>query len=138
MAKLLLNLILILLLNSCSCEWHLKKLESKCGKFTSDTLTVHDTLVTTEVKKDTVFKYFQRDTVIIREGKLTMKYFYNRHDSTVFQWGKCASDTIIKEIKVPYEKASIKVDYFPPWLKYLVYGLLILGIVFWAYRKFFS
>lgn len=115
MAKPLL-LPILLLLSSCSCNWHLSKLEQKCGKFKTDTLTVHDTLVTLEVRKDTVFKYFQRDTVIVREGKLTMKYFYRQHDSTVYLQGKCDPDTVIREIRVPYEKASVTVDYFPKWL----------------------
>jgi len=66
-------IILAAFLANCSCDWHLKKLQQKCNKFTSDTLVIHDTLITEEVKHDTVFKVFQRDTVIVREGKLTMK-----------------------------------------------------------------
>jgi hypothetical protein len=49
-------------------------------------------------QKDTIFNYLVKDTVIIREGGLTMKYFYNTHDSTVYLSGKC--DTIY----IPYTK----------------------------------
>ena len=126
---------IICVLASCSCEYHLDKINKKCGKqaFT-DTLLVHDTLITKEVKKDTIFKYFQRDTVIIREGKLTMKYYYQSHDSTVYLQGKCLSDTIIRVIKVPYEKTVVKIDYFPKWLLWLVAIIIIAIFVFRALK----
>ena len=123
---------IICVLASCSCEYHLDKINKKCGKqaFT-DTLLVHDTLITKEVKKDTIFKYFQRDTVIIREGKLTMKYYYQSHDSTVYLKGECASDTIVRVVKVPYTKYEVV---YSLWSKYKLlliicgFGLLLLGL----------
>jgi hypothetical protein len=98
----------IVLLSSCSCEFHLDKVQKKCGinSFT-DTLTVHDTIIVPSVRKDTVFHLLQKDTVIVEKGKLTMKYFYNTKDSTVYLKGDCKTDTIIKSIKVPYTKQEI-------------------------------
>lgn len=124
----------ILALSSCSCEFYQRKLDKKCPKV-QDTLTVHDATYIPEVTTDTVVKYWARDTVVIREGKLTVKYFYNNHDSTVYLQGKCAADTVYKEIKVPYEKNLIKPDYFPNWLKWSVITLLLLIIVGFVLKK---
>jgi hypothetical protein len=128
-------LLCLFVLNSCSCDWHVKRAKAKCGEVANEVVTVHDTVITNTVKSDTVFRYFQKDTVIIKEGKLTVKYFYHYNDSTVYLQGKCASDTIYKEIKVPIEKTVIKVDYFPKWLMFLLGGLVIVGIV---YKIFFK
>lgn len=131
-------LVILLFLNSCSCDWHLQRAEAKCGKLSNDTITVHDTIVTKMVTSDTVFKYFVKDSVIVREGKLIMKYYYNSHDSTVYLQGKCISDTIIKEIKVPYEKTVVKVDYFPDWLKWVGGIIGVLFVLLIIYKKFVS
>lgn len=94
---------------------------------------VKDTVITNTIKRDTVFKYYTRDTVVVREGKLVMKYFYNSHDSTVYLNGNCKGDTIYIEKKVPYEKTTVELDYWPRWLKWFVIGLvfvIIVGLVF--------
>lgn len=127
----------MILLSSCSCQFYQRKLDKKCPKI-QDTLIVHDTLYIQEVKTDTVFKYFQRDTVIVREGKLTMKYFYNSHDSTVYLNGRCAPDTIIREIRVPYEQNKVDVDYWPGWVKFVVITLLLLLVISFLSRKLFG
>lgn len=57
--------------------------------------TVYDTILTESVKTDSVFKFNTvRDTVFLKQDKLTVKYFYNNTDSTVYLSGKCDSDTI--------------------------------------------
>ena len=127
-------LIVILMLSSCSCEYHYGKLKKKCG-IVKDTILVHDTIITNLVSRDTVFKYYSRDTVVVREGKLTMKYFYNSHDSTVYLNGRCAPDTIIREIRVPFDKFEVKPDYYPNWLKWSVITLLSLIIVGFILKK---
>ena len=123
-------LLLMLLFTSCSCEALQKKLIRKCGYVQNDTMIVHDTVITRSVKTDTIFKYYTRDTVVIREGKLVMKYFYNSHDSTVYLNGNCKSDTIYVEKKVPFEKTIVKIDYFPKWLMWCIIALVICAIVF--------
>lgn len=104
--------ILLLFLSSCSCEYYLNKAKSKCG-FTikADTVYKKDSILVNKVVKDTLFKYFQRDTVIVREGRLTMKYFYNSHDSTVYLNGKCDTIKIIREIPVQVNTTEIKESY---------------------------
>ena len=131
-------LVILLFLSSCSCDWHLQRAEAKCGKLSNDTITVHDTIITKMVTSDTVFKYFVKDSVIVREGKLVMKYYYNSHDSTVYLQGKCISDTIVKEIKVPYEKTIVKVDFFPDWLKWVGGIIGVLFVLLIIYKKFVS
>lgn len=68
-----------------------------------------DTFQTKEVSKDTIFNYNSKDTVILKEGKLTVKYFYSR-DSVLLK-GICAADTFVK--KVPY--VVTKVVNKPNW-----------------------
>ncbi len=93
-------LILTLLISfSCTCERKLDKVLKKCPELLlNDTIRIRDTIVINGVQKDTIFNYLVKDTVIIREGGLTMKYFYNTHDSTIYLSGKC--DTIY----IPYTK----------------------------------
>lgn len=128
MKKLLIIFVLVFI-SSCSCDFHYRRLSKRCD-LKKDTLTIHDTLITREVQKDTVFNYNQKDTVIIREGKLTVKYFYNR-DSTVYISGKCAPDTIIREIRAPYNFVKPNVEYWPGWLKWAVIVIGALALVFW-------
>ncbi len=96
----LLSLLLILSLSySCTCERKLDRVLKKCPELlVNDTIKIRDTIVINGVQKDTIFNYLVKDTVIIREGGLTMKYFYNTHDSTIYLSGKC--DTIY----IPYTK----------------------------------
>lgn len=97
--KALTILLLTILAYSCTCERKLDKVLKKCPELlVNDTIKIRDTIVINGVQKDTVFNYLVKDTVIIREGGLTMKYFYNTHDSTIYLSGKC--DTIY----IPYTK----------------------------------
>lgn len=103
--------ILLLFLSSCSCDWHLKKARQKCNiSQLSDTLFISDTTYIDRVKKDTLFYYNQKDTVIIREGRLTMKYFYN--DSTVYLSGTCDTIKVIKEVPVIVNKTELKPNFW--------------------------
>jgi hypothetical protein len=97
--KALTIILLTILAYSCTCERKLDKVLKKCPELlVNDTIKIRDTIVINGVQKDTVFNYLVKDTVIIREGGLTMKYFYNTHDSTIYLSGKC--DTIY----IPYTK----------------------------------
>lgn len=97
--KTLLLILTILISFSCTCERKLDKVLKKCPELLlNDTIRIRDTIVINGVQKDTIFNYLVKDTVIIREGGLTMKYFYNTHDSTIYLSGKC--DTIY----IPYTK----------------------------------
>jgi hypothetical protein len=90
------------LMFSCTCEQKLNNIKKKCPDLVKgDTLTLRDTVEIPSVSTDTVFKYFQKDTVIVREGRLTMKYFYNTTDSTVYLSGKCDTIYRVIERKIP-------------------------------------
>lgn len=123
--------ILSVFLYSCGCEYHIKRVKAKCG-YSSDTIVRVDTVITKDVSTDTVFKYYTKDTVVIREGKLTVKYFYNSHDSTVFLQGKCDADTVIRKIPVIVNK--YKTSWYESkslwWLLFFVAAILIVRAIF--------
>ena len=84
-----------------------------------DTVTIRDTFITKEVSKDTVFNLSNsRDTVVIKQDKLTIKHFYNRQTDSVYLQGKCDADTVVKVIKVPYDKIVYRDE---TWKTILVY-----------------
>lgn len=136
---LLCALILWLCLSSCNCERRIDRLSKKCGRdWASDTIVLFDTFKIKDSKTDTIFKYFQRDTVIIREGRLTMKYYYNNHDSTVYLSGKCDTIFVPRIIKVPYEKVEVDYNWWNKlgWVWWIL-GLAVLILVALRAWKFF-
>lgn len=122
---------LLILLASCDCNYHLKKAQKKCGlKQLTDTVYVKDTTYIDKVVKDTIFKYYQKDTVIVREGRLTMKYFYNSHDSTVYLNGKCDTIKIIKEVPVQVTNQELKPMLWAEVKWYLLFVIVLLLIIY--------
>jgi hypothetical protein len=93
-----------------------------------------DTVVTDSVVTDTIFKHnLVRDTLTLHKDKLTVKYFYNTTDSTVYLWGKCDGDTVY------VDKQIIHMEEFKGnWLKsnwfQILCVMIIAFLVFW-YRK---
>lgn len=112
---------------SCTPEGRLRRLLKKHPELVkSDTIFVADTIITTARSVDTVFAYYQRDTVIIREGKITQRYFYNTTDSTVYIDCNCESDTIVKEIPVIVNKPTVERQGVSKWE---VLGISIVMII---------
>lgn len=102
---------ILILLSSCTCNYHLNRAKLKCGySFKSDTVFKKDTVLISSVQTHTVFHYNQKDTVIVKEGRLTMKYFYN--DSTVYLAGKCDTVFVVKDIPVVVNKTEVKESNF--------------------------
>jgi len=97
------KLSLILLLSSCSAQWHLKKAVQKDPMILKkDTLVVQDTFVVPPVVlKDTV-TLKQHDTIIITKDRLRVKIV--KVNDTLIIDAKCDSDTIVRTIEVPYDK----------------------------------
>ena len=134
MVKKIIILIVTLMLSSCGCNYHLKKVEKKCGYSTStEVVTFHDTIYTERVVKDTIFSFTNSsDTVILKQDNLQIKYFYNTHDSTVYIKGECKTDTIYKDRVVTinnktYEwslKEAIKSNLL--WIGLILFIVLIL------------
>jgi hypothetical protein len=132
------TLIVLITLNSCSCEYHMKKMKKNCDYvLQKDTIRIKDTVYVPSVQTDTIFKYFQKDTVIIREGKLTMKYYYNNHDSTIYLSGKCDTLNIIREVPVVVEKEVFKYDFLASNKIFYMLGLLlaILILIVYLFKK---
>jgi hypothetical protein len=101
--KWLVKLSVILLLSSCSAQWHLKKAVQKDPMILKkDTLVVQDTLVVPPVVlKDTV-TLKQHDTITITKDRLRVKIV--KVNDTLIIDAKCDSDTIVRTIEVPYDK----------------------------------
>lgn len=125
--------VLTVFVQSCSCNYHLKKVKAKCGiSSLTDTLWVKDTTFIDRVTKDTLFKYYTRDTVIVREGRLTMKYFYNSHDSTVYLNGRCDTVFVVKDRAVAVTNNEFTPEQsWHKWLGSILFiVLLIAGLIF--------
>lgn len=133
MMKWLGRLSLILLLSSCSAQWHLRKAVAKDPMILQrDTLVVVDTIVTQPVGiTDTVILQ-QHDTISLIKDRLRVKIVKVKDTITID--AVCDSDTIVKTIRVPYEKV-IYVEKEKPmqivqrWILYLlsfVVGLKLL------------
>jgi hypothetical protein len=117
-------IILLAILFSCSPQKRLNRLLKKHPELIqTDTIWQTDTLIVEAVKIDTTFK-FKHDTITIVEDRLTVKTFYNYHDSTIYISAKCKSDTIIREIPVQVQTISAK-----PTTDWNFYLLIILGIL---------
>jgi hypothetical protein len=138
MVKKIIILIVTLMLSSCGCNYHLKKVEKKCGYSTStEVVTFHDTIYTERIVKDTIFSFNNSsDTIILKQDNLQIKYFYNTHDSTVYIKGECKTDTIYKDRVVTinnktYEwslKEAIKSNLL--WIGLILFIVLILLIAY--------
>lgn len=130
-------ILLFSLLSSCTCERKLARIKKNCPELVKkDTLKIRDTIYTMVSEKDTIFYYNTKDTVVIKEGKLTVKYFYNTKDSLVYISGKCDTIRIIREVKVPYEKIVYQ-DNVWTYLRIYWWLPLLIVFLFFIYIKFF-
>jgi hypothetical protein len=128
--KCLVKLTLLLLLTSCSAQWHLKKAVQKNPLILEkDTLVVTNTVVSPPVAiTDTVIMR-QHDTITLIKDKLRVKIV--KVNDTITIDAICDSDTIISVIEVPYEKIIYvekerPIQIIQRWAAYLL--LLIVGI----------
>jgi hypothetical protein len=135
------NLLIISIIFICSCSPQkriARILKHHPELVKSDTVFRPDTVITKLVQKDTSFHFFQPDTVFIKEGKLTYKYFL-RHDSTVYLDGKCDPDTIIREIPFIVNNTTITpLKPFEERVKLWIFDnmLLIILVLYVLYRIF--
>lgn len=101
--KWLAKLTLILLLSSCSAQWHLSKAIKKDPTILEkDTLVVQDTVVVPPVVITDTVTTRQHDTIVVEKDRLKVR-IVKRQDTLIIE-GQCASDTIVRTIEVPYEK----------------------------------
>lgn len=123
-------LILFLILQSCTCDYHLSRAIAKCGSIKRvDTLTVRDTITINSVQLDTVVKASVGDTVYLEKERLKVKFVRLKGDS-FFISGKCDTVKIDRIIKVPCTTVDI---IEPPFYKKLGFWLVIFFAVVIAY-----
>ena len=97
------RLTLILLLSSCSAQWHLTKAIKKDPTILEkDTLVVQDTVVVPPVVITDTVTTRQHDTIVVEKDRLKVR-IVKRLDTLIIE-GQCASDMIVRTIEVPYEK----------------------------------
>jgi hypothetical protein len=87
-------------------------------------------LVTERVQADTSFYFYQIDTVVMKQDRLTMKYFFN-HDSTVYLSGECEADTVIRQITVKAPPQVMYKDKLHSWWFYVAFAL-VSAIALWG------
>jgi len=138
--KWLAKLTLVLLLTSCSAQWHLKKAVQKDPSILEkDTLVVTDTVVTPPVvTTDTVISK-QQDTIVVEKEKLKVRVI--RNVDTLIIDAKCDSDTIVQTIEVPFEKiVYVEQETFFEKIQRLVFYfalLLVAGLIGkWLIKKY--
>ena len=125
------------LLASCDCNYYLKKAEQKCGSHVQkDTISIHDSIFVHSVSTDTIFKHSRtKDTLILIKDRLTVKYFYNTKDSTVYLTGHCDTIKINRYIKVSYDKTVLETNWFDKF-KWFIYIAGILVFLYFIIKLF--
>ena len=124
---------MLIIMSSCDCNYHLRQAKKKCNQsLLSDTIRIQDTIYSRSVDHDTTFYFNQKDTVVIREGKLVMKYFYT--DSTVYLKGECLTDTIYRDKFIVTNTTELKPDLFNKY-KWWILGLFLLLLIIAILRK---
>lgn len=119
----LFSLVLILLLSSCGCNYHLKRVQKKCNyKVTTDTIYYRDTIVVSEVRLDTIVFAPLHDTIYVQKERLKFKLVRLPGDS-IFVDGKCEADTIYKDRIVTINKTEYKDS--RPWWHWFLAGMLV-------------
>ena len=101
--KWLVKLTLLLLLTSCSAQWHLKKAVQKDPSILEkDTLVVTTTVVSPPVAITDTVTLKQHDTITIVKDRLKVQLI--KVNDTITINAECASDTIVQTINVPYDR----------------------------------
>jgi len=137
--KWLVKLTLLLLLTSCSAQWHLKTAVRKDPMILQkDTLIVKDTVVVPPVVITDTVTTKQHDTILIEKDRLSVRIV--KVNDTLIIEGKCASDTIVRTIEVPYDKV-VYVEKQSVWDKikslaiYMGLAFLVFKIIMKQFEK---
>ena len=118
---------MIVLLNSCSAQWHLKRAVKKDPTILVEgTLVVKDTVVVPPVVITDTVTTKQHDTIIVEKDRLKVR-IVKRLDTLIIE-GKCDSDTIIQTIEVPVPSLVMKDSdrWYNKVYKFSFYLLLLL------------
>lgn len=121
---------IVFALISCSPEKKLQRLVKKHPELLKkDTIYIHDTILTKEIKTDTFFVSKKTtDTFYLDKEKLKIQIIRQRE--TIRVSAQVKQDTIFIEKKIPVEKIHVKYDYINPLLnKIMLLSLLLLIIL---------
>ena len=128
--KWVVRLTMMLLLSSCSAQWHLKKAVQKDPTIMEkDTLVVMDTVVSPPVAITDTVTLKQHDTITLVKDKLRVQLV--KVNDTITINAACDSDTIVRTIEIPYEKIVYveKETIFEKIQKLiLLFGLVFIGL----------
>lgn len=128
---LFISLIGLLLLSSCSANWHLRRAIKKDPSILiKDTVTVRDTLVSETISTDTLIVSKPNDTITIEKDRLRIKIL--RSFDTLRVEGTCIGDTIYFEKKITVEKIVYKPKQW--YERYWWVLLLIIGAAIYFKR----
>ena len=123
--KWLVKLNLLLLLMSCSAQWHLRKAVRKDPMILQkDTMVVVDTVVSPPVAITDTVTLRQHDTIRLVKDRLKVQLV--KVNDTITIDAICDSDTIISIVEVPYEKITYieketPIQVIQRWLLYMVF-----------------
>ena len=133
--KWLVGLITVVLLSSCSAQWHLKRAVKKDPTLlNTDTIAIVDTVVTPPVTlTDTVITRTQ-DTVVVQKDKLKVQVV--RSYDTIMVDAVCESDTIVQIVEVPVPSVVMRDSdrWYNKVYKFSFYVLLILLLLLYYLR----
>lgn len=146
--KTLIIALICLSLSSCSIESRTKRkisrAERKIEKLTikypqllkQDTIHEKIEIITPAVKLDTIHRVVHGDTVYMDKDKLRIKYIIQ--NDTLLLSAECASDTIYKEISIPFQQIVVKkrsiIDRIGSGFKSLIYLLILLFLCWLAFK----
>ena len=127
--KRILILLFLLLLPSCSAQWHLKRAIKKSPEIIkTEYITITDTLITKGVEYYDTIVTRSVDTIEVAKEKLQLKII-RTHDTISIQ-AKCLPDTIIRTIETPIETVVFKEK--TPAIRYIsstVWGLAAILLI---------
>lgn len=136
----LIGLLFALVLFSCDPAQRIARIVKRHPELVkTDTVWRKDTIYTDAVQKDSTFRFYQTDTVVMKKDKLTVKYYFN-HDSTIYLQGKCDPDTVFKYY--PVQVNNMEVAKALTWKQraklYFMDNLWWMLIVGWLIWKIFG
>jgi shikimate 5-dehydrogenase len=146
--KTLLIALICLSFASCSIESRTKRkisrAERKIEKLTikypqllkSDTIHEKIEIITPAVKLDTIHRVVYGDTVYLDKDRLKVKYIIQ--NDTILLSAECASDTIYKEVSIPFQQIVVKkrsiLDRIGSGFKSLIYLLILLFLCWLGFK----
>jgi len=146
--KTLLIALICLSFASCSVESRTKRkisrAQRKIEKLTikypqllkSDTIHEKIEIITPAVKLDTIHRVVYGDTIYLDKDKLRIKYIIQ--NDTLLLSAECASDTIIKEISIPFQQIVVQkrsiLERIGSGFKSLIYLLILLFLCWLGFK----